>query len=80
MMPTPGRILCINRCFREMPILTQKKPVSLAGRENAQKKARSAVCPGKGELLATAMGEKSQGKRMRGKRDGFFGKSLNDTA
>ena len=35
-VPTPGKIPFINRCFSEIPVLTQKKAVSLAGRENAQ--------------------------------------------
>jgi hypothetical protein len=62
MVPTPGRILPINRYFPEIPGLTRKKAASLAGRENAQKTGRSAVFLEPGGLPGTAMSEKSQGK------------------
>jgi hypothetical protein len=43
-VPTPGKIPRQNRPFLKIPVLTGKKPASLAARQNAQKRANSRPC------------------------------------
>jgi hypothetical protein len=40
-VPTPGQISPYNLPFLKIPDLIGKKPASLAGRQNAQKKGKS---------------------------------------
>ncbi|MGB7789445.1 hypothetical protein [Methanoregula sp.] len=67
MVPTPGKIPFLNRCFVKIPDLTRKKPCILAGFENAQKKDNLQPVPVVRSCPEAAVAEILQGTSRRRK-------------
>ena len=55
MVPTPDKILHLNRYFLKIPDLIAKKPCNLEARENAQKPDSRYSVPASNALQMTAM-------------------------